>query len=73
MCKVHSAVHLGLQFQVLTVQIPFSHSQYIVFDNIVTDAMTYAFNMRVSELCIMVSLDIQYKIKTLILHEWRYM
>ena len=41
------------------------------------DAMTYAFYIRVSELCIMVSFDIQYilelQIRILILYEWGYM
>ena len=59
MCRVQSAVHLVLQFHILTNS-PFFHSQYRVFDNRVTDAKTCAFNMKVSELCIMVSFAIQY-------------
>ena len=58
--QVQSAVYLVLQFQVLTLflQIPLlSFPIYSIFDNRVTDAKTFAFNM-VSELCIMVSFDI---------------
>ena len=77
MHKVHSAVHLVLQFQVLPLIPLFPFPIYSISDNKLTDALTYAFNMKVSELCIMVSFDILYilelQIRILIFHEWRYM
>ena len=53
MCKVHSAVHLILQFQALLPNSPFPFPIYGIFGNRVTDEITYAFSMKVS-------FDIQY-------------